>query len=187
MPYPWSTPITLAHHYWELLLQPYDIVIDATCGNGKDTLKLATLVPKGLVIGLDIQKEAIDKTAKITIDHPHVHLFEQSHAEFPPLAYENKIKLIVYNLGYLPGSGNKNLTTFTHSTLISIKNSFNLLDKQGALSITCYPGHLEGQKEEKALLELIPLLSKKEWHVCYHKWVNRPSSPSLLLIQKQIK
>ena len=40
-----------------------DFCIDATCGNGHDTLLLCELVgDSGLVAGFDIQKEAVEKT-----------------------------------------------------------------------------------------------------------------------------
>ncbi|MBS0628358.1 MAG: hypothetical protein JSS09_09120, partial [Verrucomicrobia bacterium] len=41
-----NTPIDLAHHFWESLLEDGDGVIDATCGNGKDSLKLAEYLQK---------------------------------------------------------------------------------------------------------------------------------------------
>ena len=56
-------------------------------------------------------------------------------------------KLIVYNLGYLPGS-DKLLTTKTSSTLLSVEKALSLIAPNGAISITCYPGHEEGKKEE---------------------------------------
>ena len=37
-------------------IQEDSIVIDATCGNGHDTLFLAKQVPNGKVFGFDIQK-----------------------------------------------------------------------------------------------------------------------------------
>jgi hypothetical protein len=41
---------------WSSLVSPGDTVIDATCGNGHDTLALARLVgPRGCVIAMDIQ------------------------------------------------------------------------------------------------------------------------------------
>lgn len=39
-------------------------VIDATCGNGNDTLFLAQQVPDGHVYGFDIQATAIQNTAE---------------------------------------------------------------------------------------------------------------------------
>ena len=60
-----SSHVELAHHYWERLLQIGDTVIDATCGNGRDTLELAKLVlakDAGKVIAYDIQKAALEKS-----------------------------------------------------------------------------------------------------------------------------
>lgn len=49
-----------AHYAWSLLVQPGDVVVDATCGNGHDTLELARMVgPSGRVVAFDIQPEAL--------------------------------------------------------------------------------------------------------------------------------
>lgn len=183
--------LDLAHHYWEMILQKGGSVIDATCGNGHDTLKLTQLLPdQEILIGIDIQKAAISQTQeklKTSLSEQQlsrVHLFCQSHSTFPALCLEHTIKLIVYNLGYLPGS-NKKLTTLTHSTLESLGAALELIAPGGAISITCYPGHDEGAKEEEAILQIVAALSPSLWNVCHHKFLNRKHSPSLLLIQKQ--
>ena len=45
-----------AHHSWTQFVAPGDTVVDATCGNGYDTLYLASLVgPQGQVYAFDIQ------------------------------------------------------------------------------------------------------------------------------------
>ena len=45
---------------------PGDMVIDATCGNGNDTLFLSDAVGEnGLVFAIDIQKQAIENTKKL--------------------------------------------------------------------------------------------------------------------------
>jgi ubiquinone/menaquinone biosynthesis C-methylase UbiE len=50
-----------AHQAVEAVLKPGDITIDATVGNGHDTLFLATRVgATGKVYGFDIQQEALD-------------------------------------------------------------------------------------------------------------------------------
>lgn len=187
-----SSPIDLAHSYWEKLLQEGDSAIDATCGNGKDTLMLAELIIKkgsGHLFGLDIQKDAIEKTLSLLQEKlnpselDRVHLYCSSHETFPISAYERPIKLIVYNLGYLPG-GDKSLTTLTHTTKKSIKEALALIVAGGAISITCYPGHPEGAIEEIDLLAYASTLDPKRWSVCHHNWSNRSLSPSLLFIQK---
>jgi len=179
--------LDLAHKYWEEILKQGGWAIDATCGNGHDTLFLAQAADG--VIGLDIQENALQITRSLLkeakADLEKVHLFCQSHETFPLLASNYPIPLIVYNLGYLPG-GNKDLTTQTDTTLKSISNGLSLLVPGGALSITCYPGHPEGEKEEKAIGQFAQNLPPHIWSVCFHQWKNRKQSPSLFLIQKKI-
>lgn len=186
-----QSPIDYAHQLWKQILSQGDWAIDATCGNGKDALYLAqSIAPlSGGLIALDIQEAAITATKQLLGKHfspdetAFIHLCQQSHETFPEIAHHKPIKIIVYNLGYLPG-GNKSLTTLTLITLISVKNALNLLGSQGLLSITCYPGHLEGAREEQALLEWASCLDPKLYSVCHLRWQNRKASPSLLLIQK---
>ena len=178
-----NSSLDLAHSYWERLLRPGDWAIDATCGNGHDTLKLIQTKEIGGVIGIDIQPEALRSTRALLGEQPHVHLYCQSHAEFPPLAYERPIRLVVYNLGYLPG-GNKQMTTMTQTTLDSVQRALELILPGGAVSITCYPGHPEGRREEEALLAMAGKLHPNDLSVNYLTFHNRTLSPSLLFIQK---
>lgn len=188
-----STHLDLAHQYMHRLLKEEDWAIDATCGNGHDTLELTRILhKKGAVIGIDIQHDAIAKTRTLLEsqfpkeDLSHVSLFCQSHADFPQLCFEHPIRLVVYNLGYLPG-GNKGLTTLTESTLESVRQALKFIMPGGAVLITCYPGHAEGAKEEKALQEELSKLSPMQYNICVHKFINRTSSPSLLLIQNNLQ
>ncbi len=57
--------LDLAHDYWRRIVRPGDTVIDATCGNGADTLMLAKLAlteSSGHLYALDIQESAIEET-----------------------------------------------------------------------------------------------------------------------------
>lgn len=181
----------MAHSYWSQILQPGDTAVDATSGNGHDTLFLAerVLTPtKGTLYAFDIQSDALEQTRKrIEEALPQcahrLHLLQQSHENFPEEFHHNAIKLFVYNLGYLPGA-NKAMTTLTTSTVNSVDAACALVAFGGLISITCYPGHPEGAMEEQALLELVEKLDKTVWNVCHHRWVNREKSPSLLLLQK---
>jgi SAM-dependent methyltransferase len=188
--------LDLAHHHWERLIQGGDTVIDATCGNGHDTLLLSRLAlyhplveSKGHVIGFDIQESAIQKTRDLLREHlqteqlDRVQLIHGSHDFFPENIVARSVRLVVYNLGYLPG-GNKQITTRVETTLASVKRAQELLMPGGAISLTCYPGHSEGQVEEEALLELVSSWEAREWSCCHHRWLNRRSAPSLLLIQR---
>ena len=189
-----QTPIDLAHAYWKLLLKPGDHVIDATCGNGKDTLHLALLClgdGKGSIHAIDIQKKALDISKQrlqeflTPSQFAEIKWYLGSHETFPDSIEQSSIKLIVYNLGYLPG-GDKSLTTKKESTLKSLNAACNLLSPGGALSIMCYPGHPQGQEEELDILEWAKALSPKSWNCCYHTILNRQTGPRLLLIQKTL-
>lgn len=184
--------LDLATQYWQKVLKEEDWAIDATCGNGKDTLKLARLIsPKGGIISLDIQEKALENsnilfTSELEPEkRARIHLFRMSHNTFPGMVNNLPIRLIVYNLGYLPG-GDKQITTKTETTLESIKKALTLILPDGLISITCYPGHLEGAKEQEALLAFITHLDPLLWNICHHTWPNRLKSPSLLIIQKMI-
>lgn len=180
-------PLHLAHHLWDLLLKEGDIVIDATCGNGKDSLVLASLLEKKggtSLICIDIQEKALSNTEsllkeKIPSFFSKIQFILGSH-ETLPLSVP---KLIVYNLGYLPG-GDKTFTTQTSSTLASIQNGLSLLPPGGALSITCYPGHPEGRSEQEALLVFLSSLYPAEFSVTSCFWSNRNASPSFIFVQK---
>ena len=55
--------LNTAHNSIKKVLHPGDIAIDATIGNGHDTLFLVEQVyPSGLVFGFDIQQIAIEST-----------------------------------------------------------------------------------------------------------------------------
>ena len=186
--------IHLAHSYWEKLLQIGDVVIDATCGNGHDTLFISQLILNdkhvGKLIAIDTQEEAIKSTQqrlqeKLASDLlQDISFYQQCHSIFPETILKNSVKLIVYNLGYLPGS-DKTHTTLNTSTCTSVEHALTLICRGGAISITCYPGHKAGQIEEEALLKLIEKLPSKEWRCCYHRWINRQDAPSLIWIERK--
>ena len=174
--------LAVAHRAWEKYKHA-DIAIDATCGNGHDTLFLAQLEPKQLY-AIDLNHEAITAT-KQRVDFDRARFFCQSHAQFPEQIIPNSVDLIVYNLGYLPG-GNKGETTLTDSTLASLKQAIVLLKQGGLISVTCYPGHAEGEKEERDILAWAQPLDPKNWTVQFHQWINRTKCPSLLFIEKNL-
>jgi len=187
--------LDVAHSYWNTLVKKGDVVIDATCGNGQDTLILAqlSLTPtQGYLYGIDIQQRAVEITHQYLNQHlpaaflARISLINQCHSDFPQEISPESVRLITYNLGYLPGGGNKNLTTRVETTLESLKKALFLIQKGGALSITLYPGHPEGQREEEKILLWAKELSPFQWNCCHHQWINRFKSPSLLLIQRNL-
>jgi len=177
--------LDLAHDYWRRLVTSSDIVVDATCGNGYDSAFLLTLQPTKLIV-FDIQDIALHATKKRidTISHASTVTYHQMcHSKIDEVAARESVKLIVYNLGYLPG-GNKTITTMTSTTLESIQSAIHCVQQGGAICITCYPGHPEGAEEEQALLEFCKTLSSEKWNVSYHAHINRTRAPTLIFLQK---
>lgn len=178
-----TSHLDLAHKYWKDFLKKEDAAIDATCGNGHDSLVLAEILTEGYLFCYDIQEKAILETKKRLEGQPSkITFLQKSHIDFSDVG--RPIQLVVYNLGYLPLS-DKALTTMTHSTLISVQTALKKILPGGAVSITCYPGHEEGEKEENALLSLLRDLPSHHYTVSYHQWINRPKSPTLLWIIKK--
>ena len=170
--------IALAQTYWKNHLKLGDLAIDMTCGNGHDTLFLSNLATT--VFAFDIQEAAIHKTKALV---PSATTFHRSHDELNQISLPSPPRLIVYNLGYLPG-GDKSVVTKTDSTVNSLRQAIELIAASGAISIMCYPGHEEGLEEEREVLAFVKELSSKEWTISFHQWINRPRAPSLVWLVK---
>ncbi|MDJ0651475.1 MAG: class I SAM-dependent methyltransferase [Simkaniaceae bacterium] len=172
--------LTFAHEEWKKHLDPGDRAIDATCGNGYDTLVLSKLNLSHLYV-FDIQAKALQATRNRLGSQKNISYHLGCHSLFSGV--KAPIDLIVYNLGYLP-RGDKSLTTQTATTLKSLKNGLQLLSPRGLISITLYPGHPEGEREKKALLAHVSTFSPKNFQVSRYSILNRSKAPSLLLIKK---
>lgn len=173
----------LALDEWSKVIKEGCVVIDATCGNGYDTKNLAILTQgKGQVIAYDIQEEAILKTQKLLEeslteeDRSHVSYKLASHEKL-----EGPFDLVVYNLGYLPGS-DKKIKTHFETTLKSVQSALDQLNLGGLISIMCYIGHPEGLQEEESLNLYLSTLSSLKFSVRKHQWLNREKAPLLILI-----
>ena len=184
--------IQYTHNTWKTHVKQGDYVLDATCGNGHDSLILAQLALtdySGKLIVVDLQKQAIEATknrltSSISTECMQRITFQCTcHSKIDALAEKDSLSLIVYNLGYLP-NGDQMLTTLVESTKISILKSLELLKPGGLLSIMCYPGHEEGAFELEALHADFKMLDPKKWACTFHAFTNRNKSPCLFLIQK---
>ena len=154
----------------ETNLKEKDIVIDATIGNGKDSLFLLNIIKKGFLFGFDIQQSAIENTDNLLKEtYQNYKLFNTSHENMNKILkeYKSKISLIVFNLGFLP-KGDKKITTNYKSTINAIKNGFSLLNNKGHIVITIYKGHEEGKKES---IEIDKFL-KSNKNLSYKKYYN---------------
>ena len=182
--------LTTAQHYWTAHLRPGDLVIDATCGNGHDALFIAQILfphPEARLIAIDRQPQAIQITKDFLGMEKGVDLFVMCHSDIDRLTLPRPPRLIVYNLGYLPG-GDKTITTLAPTTLQNLDKATQILARDGAISITCYPGHQTGLEETAAVIGWAKKLNPQEWNVCHHQWINRsPTSPCLIWIKGQVQ
>ena len=119
------------------------IAVDATLGNGYDSLFLAPLFNK--VYAFDIQDLAIKRSKEKLKDYDNVEIIKDNHMHLNKYI-SHKIDLIVFNLGYLPGS-DKKICTNSYTTTNAIKNACNLLTDDGIIIVVGYSRHLGGQKE----------------------------------------
>lgn len=174
--------IPFAHNKVKEVISELDIVIDATCGNGHDTLFLSKLA--GKVYAFDIQEEAIKSTETLLKEQniKNVTLIHDSHISFQKHNIQNP-KVIMYNLGYLPGS-DQTVTTMADSTIQSIKDGLDILLIKGLISITVYPGHEEGLQESRDLESFVSSLPSSHYNVLKYKMLNKNKSPYNILIEK---
>lgn len=146
--------------------------IDATAGNGHDTLFLLQNRPSEncRVFACDIQEPAIQATqALLEANHltnaatliccDHSKLLEELPENIQPGA-------VIYNLGYLP-RGDHSITTGAASTLASLQALSALLNTGGIVVIVYYTGHPGGAEEAEAVIHYINSLGTAHneiWH-----------------------
>lgn len=183
--------VKAAHDLIKDILHPGDIAIDATVGNGYDTLFLAgQIAPSGQVYGFDIQQAAIDSTRE-KFRHNELQdcltLIQASHADMAekiPEQIHSKIKAIMFNLGYLPG-GDKSLITLTDSTLTALTAAARILAVDGIITLLAYPGHPGGDQETDQVRNWSEQLDNRQFAVStIYSTEHKDTAPRLFVIRK---
>lgn len=168
-------------------VQAGDIVVDATAGNGHDTLFLARLVgSEGHVFSFDIQQSALKQTAGILEIEglsSRVSLIRSGHEDMR-LYVDREVAAAMFNLGYLPG-GDHGVVTRPETTARGLLAVLSLLRQDGLVTVVIYTGHREGAAEKKALLQSCGRLSQREFSVMHCSWINQlHNPPELIAIRK---
>jgi hypothetical protein len=205
---PAITATALAHMLWSHVVRPnVDTVIDATAGNGQDSVALAKLLflpeddtnasphpPHGddddndnttaRLICMDVQEIACIKTqaalsahlSAAQLERHVVQVIHGSHAELPPV--EHPVGLIVYNLGFLPGS-DKSIETRTESTIESLAQASTIIRIGGMISVMTYPR--SNGEEDGAVAAFLAELARKtqRFRINEHRQLARPMAPVL--------
>ena len=181
-----NTTVQIAHHCLEAYLEPGGVAVDATVGNGQDTLFLARMVGhRGHIYGFDIQEQALRSAGKLLTENGYGEI-----AQLILIGHENMaqyvkqpVDVITFNLGYLPG-GDRFVTTCPDSTLKAVKTGLGLLKPGGIMSIVVYTGHPGGYEEQQQLESCLHRLDKKEFCVSKLDVINRENAPYLIMIDK---
>jgi 16S rRNA C1402 N4-methylase RsmH len=162
--------------------------IDATAGNGYDTLFIAKMLKNdGKLYSFDISERAVESTNKLLkendISSENIKIIKDSHENIDKYVIEKKIKAAVINLGYLPGSDKKE-TTKAKSTLRALEKILNKLELGGVAAICSYTGHDKGE-EDKAVSNYLQTLDTSEYEISKTEMTGRKNAPVLYLIIKR--
>lgn len=170
------------HHFIKEQIKPGDFCIDATAGNGYDTLLLCQLVgEKGHVLAFDIQPDALKHTRERLAEanlQDRADLILDSHSHLSRYAVKNSISCIVFNLGYLP-NGDHTISTRPQSTVKALEESLLLLKKGGIISLCIYSGKDSGFKERDTVLAYLKTLEPRRFIVIMSQYYNRPNDPPI--------
>lgn len=153
--------------------------MDATCGRGRDTLRLAQMLALasshgtagtgadgdpyagGRVVAIDIQADAVAATEELVRTSlpdlvaqpqlPAVEYVRRSHESFDGLGLApGSVGVIAYNLGYLPGQENVDRTVMTTAvTTVASLNAATELVRVGGLITVVCYCGHEGGAEEE--------------------------------------
>lgn len=169
------------------VIRPGDTVVDATLGNGHDTLMLAELVgDAGLVIGFDIQEEAVRRTEAALAQAglaARCQLHAVGHQAMAAYVRE-PVRAVAFNLGWLPG-GDKAVTTHWETTRSALDAALSLLMPYGVCTVCAYPGHAAGDEERQALSTYLAALRPQAYNVLHSRFLNAgPGAPECFIIQR---
>lgn len=172
-----------SHKFVTAVVKEGDTVIDATCGNGWDTIFLANLVGKsGIVYSFDIQEMAIEGARKKIIlegFEDRVRFVSDGHQNLDKYV-DGSVKAVMFNLGYLP-NGDHNIGTKHQTTIEAIERSLLKLEFGGIISIVVYYGGDSGVLEKERVLEFIKTIDCKKYSVMQLEYVNQVNCPPIFI------
>ena len=177
-------PLEMAHDFLAQVITQDDIVVDATMGNGHDTLFLAKLAKQ--VYAFDIQEQALEKTSQRLQEAglTNVDLILQGHETVDQFVTE--VKAAIFNLGYLP-SADKSIITQPQTTIESLDKLCQMLIKGGRIAIMIYYGHEGGDIERDAVLDFVSQLPQQEYTATIYRTLNQINNPPFLVMIEKLE
>ncbi len=184
---PIESVLEFAHTLASGALQSGDVAVDATIGNGHDTVALARAVGRdGTVHGFDVQAAALAHTrdrltaaglAERVELHPVGH---ERMAERLPDSLQSTVGAVMFNLGYLPGS-DSSIVTEPDTTVAALEAAGRLLRPGGIATVVLYTGHEGGPKEAAAVEAWAADQPQEQVQVLSYRFLNHSNDPPRLL------
>ena len=177
-------PLQMAHAFLAEVVTKEDVVVDATMGNGHDTLFLAQLAKQ--VYAFDIQQQAVEKTRQRLLEAglDNAQLILAGHETLDQ--YTDHFKATIFNLGYLP-SADKSVITRPDTTLEALEKVCRGLEKGGRAAIMIYYGHEGGEVEKDAVLDFVSQLPQQDFTVTLYKTINQINNPPFLVMIEKLR
>ena len=177
-------PLEMAHDFLAQVITQKDIVVDATMGNGHDTLFLAQLAKQ--VYAFDIQKQALEKTSQRLQEAglTNAELILQGHETVDQFVRE--VKAAIFNLGYLP-SADKSIITQPQTTIEALDKLCQMLVKGGRIAIMIYYGHEGGDIERDAVMDFVSQLPQQEYTATIYRTLNQINNPPFLVMIEKLE
>jgi len=187
------SPVEVSHRFARSLVSEGDRCIDATLGNGHDTVFLAQLVgASGHVLGFDVQERAVSNAQARLLGlqlQEAVSCYHCGHelidSRLRSLGWDS-VQLAMFNLGYLPGS-DRSVITRSKTTLLALQLCIGALSNRGAISIVAYRGHADGIEEFSAVDAWFQkLASDKFYTLRYERWTKEKGvTPVFFWVQRR--
>ena len=181
--------VPFAHALLQHVLQPGDVAIDATAGNGYDTLLLAQWVGDGgRIYAFDVQAQAIEATRERLQAHGLADRVSVIHAGHETVLQHvtQPVQAAVFNLGYLPRS-DKQITTQADSTIAALQGIWQLLRPHGVIVLVVYHGPAGGKQERSAVEDYVCGLDPAAVRVVRFALANVPNDPPYVLALEKLE
>jgi len=195
--------LSLAQRWAAERLAPGSAAIDATAGNGVDTLFLARACGRGgIVYAFDVQPSALARTRErlaaaagggaagggagaLAPVEPVLAGHEQMAERVAP-EHRGRIRAVMFNLGYLPGEGaDRSIVTRPETTVAALNAAFDLLAPQGIITVVAYPGHEGGDAEAAAVEAWAAGLPAAVAQSVLYRFPQKSAAPYLIAIEKR--
>lgn len=179
--------VGMSHLLLRCRVRSGDVVVDATCGNGHDTLFLARLVGSGgSVWAFDVQEGALSAAENRLRGEgclPWVRLVHSGHERIAEYV-RDAVRAVIFNLGFLPGR-DEGVVTRPETTLAALEQAAQLLLPGGIITIAIYTGHPGGAEEAAGVEKWAAKLPFRTFNVWRNRQLNRSAAaPYLVLVEK---